>query len=220
MPQPRLSTPTMVGLAALALGAAALAAEAPPADAATQIAGALSPAPEDLRPGATVLGYAADHRLISLRQGDGELICLADDPRDERFHVACYFKGLEPFMARGRELRAQGVERQELLATRESEIAAGELEMPSQPTALYSLTGPPGSFDAATGTVRGANRVYVVYIPYATAESTGLSPTPATGTPWLMSPGKPWAHIMLVRPHPDPAAEEKAPAGDEKPAGG
>ena len=72
--------------------------------------------------------------------------------------------------------------------------------MPRQPTALYSLTGPAGSFDPATGAVRGANRVYVVYIPYATPETTGLSPTPATGTPWLMNPGKPWAHIMLVQP--------------------
>ena len=177
---------------------AAGAGEPPPA--AEQIAGAVTPAPEGMRDAATVLGYSAAGELVTLRRGEGDLICLADDPEDERFHAACYYKALDPFMARGRELRAAGKERSEILETREAEIAGGKLEMPPGPTALYSLTGPAGSFDPATGTVSGANRTYVVYIPYATAESTGLSPQAAVGAPWIMSPGKPWAHIMLVQP--------------------
>lgn len=166
---------------------------------AEQIAGAVSPAPEAMRDGATVLGYSGGE-LVTLREGEGDLICLADKPGDERFHAACYFKALEPFMARGRELRAQGKERNEVLETRAADIESGKLAMPEGPSALYSLTGSVGSFDPATGEVTGANRTYVVYIPYATAESTGLSPQPATGAPWIMSPGKPWAHIMLVQP--------------------
>ena len=103
-------------------------------------------------------------------------------------------------MARGRELRAQEVPRDEVQRTRQEEIDAGKLAMPKRPTALYSFTGPPGSFDPATGEVKGANRVFVVYIPYATEESTGLSPTPVTpGAPWIMSPGTAWAHIMVVQ---------------------
>ncbi len=184
-------------LLSLALASAA-GAQQPPADAADQIAGAVSPAPEEMRDGATVLGYSGGE-LITLRQGEGDLVCLADNPADDRFHAACYFKALEPFMVRGRELRAQGKERAEVLETRAAEIESGKLEIPS-PSALYSLTGPAGSFDPATGEVTGANRTYVVYIPYATAESTGLSPQPAAGAPWIMSPGKPWAHIMLVQP--------------------
>ncbi len=182
-----------------------------PADSAEQIAGAVSPAPEEMRAAATVLGYSSESTLVTLRQGEGDLVCLADKPADERFHAACYFKALEPFMARGRELRAQGVERAEVLETREAEIESGKLEMPSGPTALYSLTGPIGSFDPATGEVTGANRTYVVYIPYATAESTGLSPQPAVGAPWIMSPGKPWSHIMLVQPA---ETEEEKPEGE------
>ncbi len=185
----------LILLSSLMLASAAVA--QPPA--AEQIAGAVSPAPEGMRDGATVLGYSGSE-MISLREGEGDLICLADNPADERFHAACYFKALEPFMARGRELRAQGKERGEVLETRAADIESGKLEMPEGPTALYSLTGPAGSFDPATGEVTGANRTYVVYIPYATAESTGLSPQPATGAPWIMSPGKPWAHIMLVQP--------------------
>lgn len=182
------------------LMASAASAQEVPANAQEQIAGAVSPAPEGMRDGATVLGYAGGTELVTLRQGDGDLVCLADNPSDERFHAACYFKGLDPFMARGRELRAQGIDRAEVLETRAAEIDSGKLELPPGPSALYSLTGPAGSFDPVTGEVTGANRTYVVYIPYATAESTGLSPQPAAGAPWIMSPGKPWAHIMLVQP--------------------
>ena len=186
--------------------AGARAAEAPPS-VEVQIAAAVSPAPEPMRAGATVLGYSAEGRLVTLREGEGHLICLADNPQEERFHVACYYKALEPFMLRGRELRAQGLARDEVRRIRAEEIESGKLAMPRQPTALYSHTGPPGSFDPATGKVSGANHVYVVYIPYATAESTGLPSEPAVGTPWLMSPGTPWAHIMLVQPGEEPTEE-------------
>ena len=37
-----------------------------------------------------------------------DLICLADDPKIDALSVACYHKDLEPFMARGRELDADG----------------------------------------------------------------------------------------------------------------
>ena len=50
----------------------------------------------------------------------------------------------------------------------------------------------------ATGAVTGARPLYVVYIPFSTAESTGLSATPARGTPWIMFAGTPKAHIMFT----------------------
>ena len=34
----------------------------------------------------------------------------------------------------------------------------------------------------------------------ATVETTGLPPSAPAGSPWLMDPGKPWAHIMLSEP--------------------
>jgi hypothetical protein len=101
-------------------------------------------------------------------------------------------------MARGRSLRASGVTGDKVDTVRFAEIRAGTLPMPPQPAALYSLTGPTGSYDAATNTVTGARALNVIYIAGATAASTGLSVTPAQGTPWLMFPGTPKAHIMLV----------------------
>lgn len=164
-----------------------------------QIKAAVSAAPGGMQENATVLGYNDDGELITLREGEGELICLADDPADNRFHVACYYKGLEPFMKRGRELRAEGKSRKEIMETRQSEIKSGKLNFPEKPMALYSLTGPADGFDYENGAVRKANPLRVVYVPFATTQSTGITAKPTgPGSPWLMNPGKPWAHIMIA----------------------
>ena len=169
----------------------------PPPD--QQVAAALQPAPEPMQATATVMGYDADGHLAVIRQGGGELICLSDNPGMKGFHVVCYQKGLEPFMARGRELKAQGKDRAAIDSVREAEIAAGSLAMPREPMVLYELFGADSSYDWAIAKVKGAKPVYVVYIPYATEETTGISTTAAGGgMPWLMYPGKPWAHIMIT----------------------
>jgi len=54
------------------------------------------------------------------------------------------------------------------------------------------------NFDPATNTVKDASLLAVVYIPGATPESTGLSARPRADGPWLMFPGTPKAHIMMV----------------------
>ncbi|MEP7227366.1 MAG: hypothetical protein ABI785_08400 [Gemmatimonadales bacterium] len=167
----------------------------PPAE--QQIAAAVLAAPEAMRAGATVLGYTPDGHLKRLRQGRGELVCLAGDPKAEKFHVACYHRSLEPFMARGRALRARGVTGDRVDSVRFAETRAGKLRLPRHPAMLYSLTGPPDSFDPATGTAPKAQPLFVVYIPYATAASTGLSAAPVEGGPWIMHPGTPKAHIMF-----------------------
>ena len=163
-----------------------------------QIMAAVSPAPADMKDGATVLGYDQNGVLITLREGSNELICLADDPNVDRFHVACYFKELEPFMVRGRELRAEGLSREEIQETRKQEIESGELPWPDKPMALYSLSGSENGYDYSSDQLQSASPLYVVYIPFATQESTGLATKPVSeGAPWLMNPGEPWAHIMI-----------------------
>lgn len=193
------SSPRQVLGTALALATAApLAAQTSPLRATQQIAAAVLAAPVELRAGATVLGYGSDGQVRPLRAGAGSMICLAPNPSKQEFHVACYHRSLEPFMARGRALRGQGLDGAQVDSARFAEIRAGTLVMPAQPAALYSLFGPPGSFDPATGTATGARPLFVMYVPGATPESTGLPATPADGAPWIMSPGTPRAHIMFV----------------------
>jgi len=163
-----------------------------------QIAAAVSPLPAALRGNATVLGYRPDGKMVTLRKGSNDMICLADDPAQDRFHVACYHKSLEPFMARGRELHARKVSREAIDSIRLTDVKRGRYTMPSKPAALYQYFAPRDSVDAATGAVNGASYLYVVYTPYATPESTGLTANPLAGGPWIMYPGKPWAHIMIA----------------------
>ena len=160
-----------------------------------QIAGALQAAPADQRETATVIGFDAQGKHTTLRKGTGILVCLADDPREDKFSVACYHKDLEPFMARGRELAALGPRGRGPEDVRWKEIQAGTLPMPKEPRLTTIVQG--SAFDAATGTVADSYTRWVIYTPGATSESTGLPITPGPGAPWLMFPGTPGAHIMI-----------------------
>jgi hypothetical protein len=176
--------------------AAPLAAQVPTPE--IQIAGAVSAAPEALRSGATVLGYRNYHKMEVVQQGANEMICLADDPSETRWQVSCYHRDLEPFMRRGRELTEAGKSRGEIDSIRLAEIQSGMLKMPDGPRMLYNLYAPADSVDNATGLARSPASLQVIYVPYATPESTGLSTRPGAGLPWLMQPGKPWAHVMIM----------------------
>jgi len=205
-PAPASTPPTWV--LTLAAGASLLSVVgATPASAQTsspdeQIAAALQAAPEPQRAGATVLGFDEHGAITTLREGSNELVCLSDNPNQEGWSVACYHESLEPYMARGRELRAQGVDdANERLQRRWAEAEAGTLDLPDEPATLYVMTG--DDFDAATGTVENAYTRWVVYTPWATLESTGLpAQPPEPGAPWLMFPGTAGAHIMIMPPRP------------------
>ena len=180
--------------------AAAPAAPTTPPPAAEQIAVAVLAAPADRRAGAAVLGYDEKGALVTLRQGTNDMVCLGDNPAEKGINVACYHKDLEPFMARGRALVAEGVKGPAREEMRWKEIEAGTLKMPKEPRSLAILTGT--GFDAAAGTVSEAYTRWVVYTPFATPEATGLGVTPVPGGPWLMYPGKAGAHIMINPPRP------------------
>jgi len=78
-----------------------------------QIKSAVLAAPEMYREDATVLGYNQEGKLVTLREGNNGMVCLADDPNKAGISVACYGAELEPFMARGRELVAEGKSNEE-----------------------------------------------------------------------------------------------------------
>lgn len=166
-----------------------------------QISTAVLAAPEGLREKAMVYGYSEKGEFIVLRPGGNEMVCLADDPNQAGLNVSCYHKDLEPFMARGRELKKAGKNFKEVFDIREQEVKSGKLFMPKQPTTLFVYSAPDEQFNRTTGEVTGGNLRYVVYIPYATSESTGLPLKPeAPGMPWIMDPGTHRAHIMINPP--------------------
>lgn len=178
------------------LVAIAAAAEVPPPQ--VQIAGAVLAAPAELREGAAVLGYDAKGAMVKIREGKNEMVCLATDPAKTAFNVACYHKDLEPFMARGRELLEQKVTGAKRNEIRFKEVEEGKVPMSKEPRTLYVLTGT--SYDSATGKVQDSYLRWVIYVPFATPQSTGLSTKASDGAPWLMSPGTAGAHIMINPP--------------------
>lgn len=185
-------------ISTLLMAFTASAAAIPPQEA--QIAGAILAAPPELRQDATVIGYNPEGKQVRIREGKNELVCLASDPAKATFESACYHKDLEPFMARGRELVAQKVTGAKRNEIRFKEVEEGKVPMPREPRTLYVLTG--SSFDAASGKVQDSYLRWVIYTPFATTKSTGLSTKGSESAPWLMSPGTAGAHIMISPPKP------------------
>lgn len=164
-----------------------------------QIKTAVLAAPEMYREDATVLGYNQEGKLITLREGNNGMVCLADDPNKAGISVACYGAELEPFMARGRELVAEGKSNEEKQQIRKAEIEAGTLKMPEEPAMVYVLAGEENDYSAETGELLKSKIRYVIYKPYMTGESTGLPTKPqAPGMPWLMDAGTHRSHIMIT----------------------
>ncbi|NIP58381.1 MAG: hypothetical protein GWM92_09005 [Gemmatimonadetes bacterium] len=127
------------------------------------------------------------------------MICLADEPGGG-FRVACYHESLEPFMRRGRELAAEGLEGMDRQRRRWEDVEAGEVSVPEDPAMVYNLGFPDEAIDPDTVDWRRGSRLHALYTPYATAESTGLSTEGSRSEPWLMFPGRPSAHIMIFPP--------------------
>ncbi|MBC2846088.1 hypothetical protein [Winogradskyella flava] len=168
------------------------------------IATALMSAPEESRANCKVIGYNMTGEFVTLREGDNQFIVLADDPKKDGFNAACYHKDLEPFMARGRTLKAEGKNYKEVFDIREAEMKAGKLKIPNGAT-LHIYYGKKTTYDPETSKVEDARLRYVVYMPWATAESTGLPEKPyAANHPWIMNPGTHRAHIMI-----SPVPEDK-----------
>jgi hypothetical protein len=126
------------------------------------------------------------------------MICLADDPAREGIEVNCYHNSLEPYMARGRELTAEGVQGMRRNEIRWTEAQQGKLKLPEKPAILYTVTG--SRFDASAGRLEGEYRRSTIYSPFATTESTGLSTRSSTTEPWIMHAGTAGAHIMITPP--------------------
>src|SRR5215831_12815753 len=94
-----------------------------------QIKTALLACPDESKDKAMIYGYSPKGEFVVLRQGANEMVCLADDPNQPGLNVSCYHKSLDPFMARGRELKKEGKKYQEVFDIREQEVKSGKLIM-------------------------------------------------------------------------------------------
>jgi hypothetical protein len=200
----RISSLRDLLLPALAAAVSAALAPATPAagqvpSAEAQIAAATLPLPEEMRDGAAVIGYDEAAERIELRAGGNGMICVADDPSDERFRSACYPESLHPLIARDQELRGEGLEEEERVKILEEEVEGGRIALPDHPATLHRLAGPAGSYDASGDTVTDeVRRFKMIFTPYRTAEEMGLPAERVGNMPWVMDSGELFSHIMVV----------------------
>jgi hypothetical protein len=183
----------LLGLVALALSVPLGAAAPPPPDPSNDaIAQALLPLPDSLKAGATVVTYdkATGERQV-LRQGTNAIEC---QPKAADGFTRCYHKALAPRRDLEARLHAQGKSDKEIQDAVAAAQKAGTLKPPPYGTMMYRYT---------TDTDR-IKVLWVMLVPNATAESTGLttesqreSALKGQGSPWLMNAGTPGAHVMI-----------------------
>lgn len=147
---------------------------------------ALLALPANLRDGAAVVRFEGGERSV-LREGENGLICQPDDPDAPGIAIWCYPTTHDAYARRWYQLAAEGKERAEVDSIVAEEIESGELEWPNV-AVNYNLRG--GSIDNAVS-------LTVVYVPFATGDSIGITEKRDFHRPWLMRPGTVFAHIMI-----------------------
>ena len=182
----------------LVMTAARGVAQAPPPTAEDQIAAAVLPLPQALRPGAGVRGWDAEGRSVTLRASGNGMVCMADRPGDEEFDVRCYHEDFLALIDRRRELVGGGLDAAAADERLDRELREGPLAMPEQPTAGYRMLGPIGAYDPAGESWTNAiARWQSVHFPYRLAAEVGLPTEPEGTMPYVMESGTWWSHVMI-----------------------
>ncbi|MGE0361893.1 MAG: hypothetical protein AB7H93_05330 [Vicinamibacterales bacterium] len=159
--------------------------------AADEITQATLPLPADLRAGATVYKYDKAGNRTVLRQGTNQLECM---PKGEDGFTWCYHKVGGPRRDMAAKLRAEGKSAKEIQEATAAALKAGTIQPTPFGTMSYRLYGKPDRIQL----------LWVLSVPGATPETIGVTTASARedalelrGTPWLMLPGTPGAHIMI-----------------------
>lgn len=147
---------------------------------------ALLALPEHLREDASVVEFVDGEKKF-LREGSNGLFCRADDPDTHGIAVWCYPASHDPYARRWYQLAAEGYAPAKVDEIITDEIKSGKLEWPDV-AVNYNLRGP--SLDNALLNT-------VVFIPFATGQSLGISEERSFDRPWLMYAGTAFAHIMI-----------------------
>lgn len=150
-----------------------------------EVALALRALPKEYREGASVLAWRGEYEPEVLRKGANGWTCAADDA-EPGILVQCWFKTWDSVRMHFFGLVAEGTSRRDAWAKCEEGVKAGKLASPT-PSVAFELVGlGPG----------GAQPFVLFHVPYATAESLGLSTQPDNQRPWLMRAGRINAHVM------------------------
>jgi hypothetical protein len=160
-------------------------------EAADKVAQATLPLPDDLKAGATVYEYDANGERRVLRPGNNAIECT---PRGADGFTWCYNKVTAPRRDLMAKLTAQKKTEAEITAAMAEATKNGTIKPTPFGTMSYRLYGKRDRIQL----------LWVLSVPGATPETIGVSTASQReealemrGTPWLMLPGTPGAHIMI-----------------------
>ena len=153
---------------------------------------AVLPLSANLQSDASVVTYTSEGTLQIIRAGTNGFFCIADNPEDQRFSVACHPESMRPYLERHRRLSLT-----ETRSVRDSlltqEIQEGKIEL-AVGTLSRFISGP---INAETGVPDSVRVWSEIAVPFAGPEKTGLTTEDAGEAPWMMRPNHYGAHIMI-----------------------
>jgi|HubBroStandDraft_1064217.scaffolds.fasta_scaffold403281_2 hypothetical protein len=155
-----------------------------------RIAEAVSPLPESLRDGATVIEYDANWSPNVLRQGSNGITCSHDRPlpNEPPFGVRCVAASVMPQQLMLAKMIGSGMTHTQATAEVRAAKASGKLQTPTVGAMTYLRTGK----SAKASTV-----VWKMLLPGAKAEDLGLPTKPSNGSPYMTSSGTPQAALVM-----------------------
>jgi hypothetical protein len=149
---------------------------------------ALTPAPRQMREGATVIKWKADNTYDTLKKGTNRLVCYdrSGEPGRQPFAVQCTSVGNLARVAQNRVFEAEldVKKRQAMIDEAEKN---GTRVKPEFGSVFLTMNGP----DQARARIHTT-----IAVPGATAQSLGLPDNPSQGGAWIMNAGTTTAHIM------------------------
>ena len=180
----------VVGVLAVSAGAFAQAPTppSPPAPSDAVIEKALSPAPRQMKEGATVIRWKADNTYETIRKGTNRLVCYdrSGDPGQQPFSVQCTSIANLDRVAQNRKFEAMADK-----TARQAAIDAAEKDG----------TRVKPEYGSVWLTMNGADKEHArihttIAVPGATTASTGLPDNNKQGGVWIMNAGTSTAHLM------------------------
>jgi hypothetical protein len=148
---------------------------------------ALTPAPANLKEGATVIKWKPDYTYDTVRKGTNTLVCFdrSGQPGQQPFAAECTSLANLPRVAQNLKFEAQPDRGKAALAAAEKD---GSRIKPEYGSVWYHVMG------KDKDTIR---RHTTIAVPGATTQSTGLPDNGKQGGVWIMDAGTSTAHLMI-----------------------
>jgi len=148
---------------------------------------ALTPAPANLKDGATVIKWKPDYTYDTVRKGTNTLVCFdrSGQPGQQPFAAECTSLANLPRVAQNLKFEAQPDRGKAALAAAEKD---GSRIKPEYGSVWYHVMG------KDKDTIR---RHTTIAVPGATTQSTGIPDNGKRGGVWIMEAGTSTAHLMI-----------------------